>query len=97
MIYKYANTFSSRGVCVSVVALGGSSDTQGSRPQTLVHVLTAGRAAGSSHQWEAVLARTSMDQKPVQISKRTADVSSVALDLHGRSDIQIYPELLTLA
>lgn len=84
-------------MCVSGVALGGSSDTQGSRPQTLVHVLTPGRAAGSSHQWEAVLGRTSTDQKPVQISKRTSNVSSVALDLHGRSDIQIYPELLTLA
>lgn len=35
-------------VCVSGVALGGSSDTQGSRPQTLVHVLTPGRAAGQA-------------------------------------------------
>lgn len=48
MIYKYANTLSSRGVCVSAEALGGSSDTQGSRPQTQVHVLTAGRAAGQA-------------------------------------------------
>lgn len=96
MIYKYANTFSSRGVCVCVSG-AAFSDTQGSRPQTLVHVLTPGRAAGSSHQWEAVLGHTSTDQKPVQISKRTSNVSSVALDLHGRSDIQIYPELLTLA